>query len=302
MRAIYWSLIFAAIFNPLFFMVHAPWTTYLLFNGFDLIFFIGYLKQEKQGEKLDYSGRTVLVQMLVSLPFIFLITGAIGFAYIGAILINAVLLLWLHLRHRSMKRPKDNLERLRFDTGTDWTELKIKEVSPSSKSIMGGFVIPFLPIFVRIKSKPHLKYEAIIHEHMHIAWFVYGGQLAILYTALLFLWWFDASTIVFVLTVFAWMILQEYLAFTSTRKYAHDNKWPETRPFDKVVVMKYLAVYGSYAFIMSFAIAQVTKVVGQSLVGVGISLLIAIGVSMVLSWIWYPIFAKMGWISDGGIK
>lgn len=188
-------------------------------------------------------------------------------------------------------RPKKNLDvvrRIQDDLHLDFAYFRYK---PSDKkSIIGGFMIPILPFIAFVRSKKRF-IEASIHEHYHMWWMIYGFQTAVAFAFIAiagylpFPWSYVAAGI----CVLAWMIFNEYLAFTSTKAYAEARGFKGIRSFDLGIVKKYAVFYGSV--ITVFILLRPLKQIRWSFY-----MLCLIGAVLLLGKLWYYAFEKWGWL------
>ena len=129
--------------------------------------------------------------------------------------------------------------------------------------------------------------EAAIHEHFHLWWMIYGFQTAFVYLLMSVV---DQNSWTKYLAIFCWLMVQEYLAFGSTKRYA-TNLGLKARDFDKKTIAKYVMFYGST--VSSFGLV---KMYIEPHVNVFVYMLILIAVLISLLKIWYVIWEKMGLI------
>jgi hypothetical protein len=192
---------------------------------------------------------------------------------------------WIRFKLRSSKRPDglNVVERIQDDLGVDWVTFEYKQ--PKKKGLMGGYMFPLFPWFSKVKSKEKF-YEATIHEHMHIWFMVYGGMTPVIYLSVYFLY---KNYIGLALFIIAWMIINEYLAFTFTHDFAK-GKGFDTRTFTAQTLGKYLCLYGSVmTFIVIYQMLDMNVIV----------FLIAVALTYkILLKVWYIIFKKWGWIKE----
>ena len=185
------------------------------------------------------------------------------------------------------KRVGDDLvSEIQYDLNLDFAYFSYKP--NNSKVVFGGYMIPFLPFFSKVRSKKSFE-EAAIHEHFHLYWMIYGFQTAFVYL-LMYLIGNEGWTIY--IGVFCWLMIQEYLAFTSTEQYAKAiGITTPIRSFDKNTIVKYIMFYGS--MLTSFGLL---KIYLKPIVSVWIYLLALIAVLIILSKLWYIIWKKIGLI------
>lgn len=133
----------------------------------------------------------------------------------------------------------------------------------SSKSAIGGFVIPILPLWVTVNESTNKGgVEPLVHEHMHIFALIYLFQAPLMYFMFGILeliqkisWMTNWPYIIIAITlIVAYSLFQEYIAFTATHKFCRKLN-VDTEEFSAKVVKKYLIYYTTFfltVFIFSF--------------------------------------------------
>jgi hypothetical protein len=215
-----------------------------------------------------------------------LLAGTLWFAVVLACAVSGIF--WLRRAFHKPKKDLDIVERIQENLNMDFAIFNYKP--NEKKTIIGGFMIPILPFFSMVRSKKRFT-EAIIHEHFHMRWMIYGFQTAFAYLliAISSLLSYPFSYIVGGAFVLAWMLLQEYMAFNSTKNYADAMRFKGVRSFNKDIVKKYAVFYGSV--IVAFILLHPLKQVRWSLY-----MLCLIGAVFLLGKMWYYFYAKWGWL------
>jgi hypothetical protein len=148
------------------------------------------------------------------------------------------------------------LERIQQHLNLQFVDVQIKRAKP--KRIIAGFMIPLFPFFARIRYPTKEKIaECIIHELNHIWWFIYGFQLTIFMLLAYALQLLHVSYWLRMVFVVAYLLLQEYLAFSSTARFDKKQNL-NLRPsgMNLKTVVKYVLVYGTilYGYLFIFLV------------------------------------------------
>jgi len=141
-----------------------------------------------------------------------------------------------------------------------------------------------LPFIVFIKSGDKLEGEAIIHEHMHILWSVYGGMTTLFYILMQVAWVINVHILWIPVIILSWLLLSEFLAFTYTKKLA-TKMGLSARSFSKKVIIKYVLFYGSYIALMFTANTFINDL--------GLMLAFLVALYWVLGKVWQKVFEKL---------
>ena len=219
-----------------------------------------------------------------------LLAGTLWFAVVLTCVVSGIF--WLRKLFHKPKKNLDVVQRIQDDLDMDFAIFNYKP--NEKKTIIGGFMIPILPFFSRVRSKKRFT-EAVIHEHYHMRWMIYGFQTAFAYLLISIssLLPYPFSYILGGAFVLAWMLLQEFLAFNSTEKYAASKGFKGVRGFNKDIIKKYAVFYGSV--IVTFILLHPLKQIRWSLY-----MLCLIGSVLLLGKIWFYFYSKWGWLKKQG--
>ena len=250
------------------------------------------MKQEKIGQMEKYSTKLGF-RNLWGLLWIFPLLAPTVYVMLTASIIVSIIFWIRRLIQKYLLKKKKNLDivrRIQDDLGVDFAYFRYTP-KKNKKSIIGGFIVPLLPFFVRVRSKKSF-IEAAIHENYHIWWMVFGFQTAFAYGLMALSAKYKSPWLIGSLFIFGWLLLQEYLAFKLTRKYAVKHGF-KVREFDKGVLKKYAVFYGS--FVLAIYFLRPLKQAKLSLYILALVLVI-----VALDKIWYYFFKKWGWIKQEG--
>jgi hypothetical protein len=156
--------------------------------------------------------------------------------------------------------------------------VKVGIKKAKSRRIIAGFMIPLLPFFAKIRyPKKEKMSEAILHELSHIWWFIYGGQLL----AFVFLVWVMQKIGISIwfraLVILAFLLFQEYLAFTKTKEIAPEFRIVDLSRFTGKTIFKYSLIY----LVIMYGFLLIFLVLGQKLAAIWCILLFALLIMLV---------------------
>jgi len=160
---------------------------------------------------------------------------AVGFAVGLSVLIKILAFIY---EGKPLKNPSF-VEKVQRRLGLSFVRVSIAQAKP--RRIIGGFVIPIIPAFVKVRyQNEKIKLEAIIHELCHINFFIYGLQIVgfLLLVELGMKFHPLVKWSMFVL----FLLFQEFLAFNLARKIGKELGI-ETRKFKGIIIFKYILVY-----------------------------------------------------------
>jgi hypothetical protein len=107
-------------------------------------------------------------------------------------------------------------DKMRKEYGVEFVSIKWLKERKNKKKVIGGFAIPLFP--TKIWVYPNDKRQEIIaHELAHIKYMVNGFQIFFLFL-ILALGTYASSPWIVVVSLFGWVMIQEYYAFTTARE------------------------------------------------------------------------------------
>jgi hypothetical protein len=163
--------------------------------------------------------------------------------YLVAAFIAFGLSILIMLLEAGIRSEASFIDRVKSKLGVSFVHVSIRK--RSRKGLIGGFMIPILPFFVKIKYfEPGIKAESIIHELAHIYFFVHKFQLVAIFL-LAYLSSIISSPVFTIFIMVSFLCVQEYLAFTKTQKIA-ESFGMKTRAFNIKMLVKYILVYALF--------------------------------------------------------
>jgi len=185
--------------------------------------------------------RKILAWLYIASIFIAVFKGiwwAVGFAMGLSIMIA---LFSLFYERNPLPKNASFVEKVQRRLRLSFVKVSIVKAKP--KRIIGGFVIPIIPAFIKVSYQSEkMKLEALIHELCHIHYFIYGFQIV---GFLLMVELGKHPALKWGMFVL-FLLFQEFLTFRLTRKIGKEFGI-ETRVFEKKIVFKYILVYSTVA-------------------------------------------------------